>query len=182
MKKVVVCLANGFEEIEAIGIIDILRRADIFTMVTSVTGIREVTGAHQMKVVADELFENVDFSGFDMIVLPGGMPGSANLKDHLGLRSNILDFNKKGKLLGAICAAPMVFGDLGILENRNATCYPGFGNHLKLAHVKSDRVVEDQNIITGIGPGAVFDFSLKLVEKLEGKEKAALVAGQMLYK
>ena len=180
MKKVVVCLANGFEEIEAIGIIDILRRADIFTMLTSVTGVRDVSGAHNIKLIADELFEDVDFSGFDMIVLPGGMPGSSNLKNHTGLRDIILDFNNKGKLLGAICAAPMVFGDLGILENRNATCYPGFGNQLKLAHVKSDRVVEDQNIITGIGPGAVFDFALKLVEKLAGKEKAAIVAGQML--
>jgi 4-methyl-5(b-hydroxyethyl)-thiazole monophosphate biosynthesis len=182
MKKAVVCLATGFEEIEAVGIIDILRRADIFITVTSVTGVREVTGAHHIKVLADELFEDVDFSGYDMIVLPGGMPGSANLKNHSGLRNKILDFNNKGKLLGAICAAPIVFGDLGILENRNATCYPGFENELKLAHVKNDRVVEDQNIITGIGPGAVFDFALKLAERLTGKEKAALVAGQMLYK
>jgi protein deglycase len=182
MNNVVVCLANGFEEIEAVGIIDILRRADIKTIVTSVTGTLEVSGAHNIQIIADELFDNLDFSGIDMIVLPGGMPGSANLKNHSLLRSTILDFNSKGKLLGAICAAPMVFGDLGILENRNATCYPGFGSHLRLAHLKSDPVVEDHHIITGIGPGAVFDFALKLVEKLEGKERAALVAGQMLYK
>jgi len=182
MKKAVVCLANGFEEIEAVGIIDILRRADIFTTVTSLSGVREVTGAHDIKVSADELFDDIDFSGYDLIVLPGGMPGSVNLKNHTGLRERIMDFHKKGRLLGAICAAPIVFGDLGILENRNATCYPGFGNQLKLAHVKTDRVVVDQNIITGIGPGAVFDFTLTLVERLAGKEKAGLVAGQMLYK
>jgi protein deglycase len=182
MKKVVICLANGFEEIEAIGIIDILRRADVFTMVISITGEREVSGAHHIKVLADELFEDVDFSGYDMIVLPGGMPGAANLKNHLGLRNEILDFNTKGKLLGAICAAPMVFGDLGILENRNATCYPGFEKTLMLAHFKADPVVEDQNIITGKGPGFVFDFALKLVEKLAGKDQAVMVAGQMLYK
>jgi protein deglycase len=182
MKKVIVCLGNGFEEIEAIGIIDILRRAEILTTVLSVTGEREVSGAHNIKIVADELYEDVDFSGYDLIVLPGGMPGSANLKNHNALRNEILDFNSEGKLLGAICAAPMVFGDLGILKNRAATCYPGFEKYLALAHVKADPVVEDKNIITGKGPGAVFDFALKLVEILAGKEKAELVAGQMLLK
>jgi 4-methyl-5(b-hydroxyethyl)-thiazole monophosphate biosynthesis len=181
MKKAVVCLANGFEEIEAIGIIDILRRAEIFVTVISITGVREVRGAHDIGVMADDLFENAELSGYDMIVLPGGMPGSQNLKDHPGLTGIIKDFNTKGKLLGAICAAPMVLGGLGILENKNATCYPGFSHYLKGAHMQADRVVEDHNIITGIGPGAVFDFALKLVERLVGKEKAALVAGQMLY-
>jgi 4-methyl-5(b-hydroxyethyl)-thiazole monophosphate biosynthesis len=182
MKKAVVCLANGFEEMEAIGIIDILRRAEIFVTIISITGVREVQGAHDIGVMADELFENVELSGYDMIVLPGGMPGSQNLKDHSGLRGIITDFNTKGKLLGAICAAPMVLGDLGILENKDATCYPGFSPYLKGAHMQTDRVVEDHNIITGIGPGAVFDFALKLVERLCGKEMAASVAGQMLYK
>jgi protein deglycase len=182
MKKAVVCLANGFEEMEAIGIIDILRRAEIFVTIISITGVREVQGAHDIGVMADELFENVELSGYDIIVLPGGMPGSQNLKDHSGLRGIITDFNSKGKLLGAICAAPMVLGDLGILENKKATCYPGFSRYLKGAHMQADRVVEDHNIITGIGPGAVFDFALKLVEKLVGKETAATVAGQMLYK
>jgi protein deglycase len=180
MKKVVVCLANGFEEIEAVSIIDILRRADIQVITASVSGILEVTGAHRIPVKADELIENVDFSGLDMIVLPGGMPGSQNLKNHMGLREKISEFNSKGKLLGAICAAPMVFGDMGILENRNATCYPGFGTYLKQAKLKNDPVVEDGHIITGNGPGAAFQFGFKLVERLKGKESAQLTAKQML--
>ena len=180
MKKVVVCLANGFEEIEAVSILDVLRRSDVSVLSVSVTGSKGVKGAHNIQVMADELFENIDFSGISMIVLPGGMPGSQNLFNHAGLREKLKDFNAKGKLLGAICAAPMVLGDLGILENRNATCYPGYGNYLKQAHLKQGAVVEDGNIITGNGPAAALGFSFKLVERLNGKESAALTAKKML--
>jgi protein deglycase len=180
MKKAVVCLAEGFEEIEAVGTIDILRRAGIETVVVSVSGSLSVSGAHQLSVKADELVENTDFSGVDMIVLPGGMPGAQHLKEHKLLREKLAAFDQGGKWLGAICAAPMVLGDLGILEHRKATCYPGFENQLKHAIVKPDAVVEDQHVVTGKGPGFVFDFALKLVEKLSGKEKAGAVAGQLL--
>jgi protein deglycase len=180
MKKVIVCLADGFEEIEAIGIIDILRRSDFQVTAASVTGSKEVNGAHHIRVFADEMFENVDFSKVDMMVLPGGMPGAQNLKNHQGLREKVIEFSNKGKMLGAICAAPMVFGDLGLLENRKATCYPGFEGYLKGAEVTSGPVVEDGAIVTGCGPGFVFEFTLKLVEKLAGKDRAESTAGQML--
>lgn len=180
MKKVIVCLADGFEEIEAISIVDILRRAEIHTVTVSVSDSKQVTGAHNVQVAADELFNAVDFSDSDMIVLPGGMPGAQNLNSHKELREKIAEFNEKGKFLGAICAAPLVFGELGILENRRATCYPGFGSFLKQARLSDDAVVEDKNIITGNGPGAAFDFGLKLVEKLRGKEVAAITAKKMM--
>jgi protein deglycase len=180
MKKAVVCLAEGFEEIEAVGTIDILRRAGIETVVVSVSGRLPVSGAHQIIVQTDQLVEKTDFSGVDMIVLPGGMPGAQHLKEHKLLREKLLVFHQSGKFIGAICAAPMVLGDLGILENRKATCYPGFESHLKSAILLPDAVVEDQHVVTGKGPGFVFEFALKLVEKLSGKEKAGVVAGQLL--
>lgn len=180
MKRAVVCLAEGFEEIEAIGSIDILRRAGIDTVVVSVSGNLSVTGAHAITVKADQMVEKTDFSGVDMIVLPGGMPGAKHLKEHELLREKLLAFHQNGKFIAAICAAPMVLGDLGILENRKATCYPGFENQLKSAILTPDAVVEDRHVITGKGPGLVFDFALKLVEKLSGKENAGIVAGQLL--
>ena len=182
MKKVIVCLADGFEEIEAVGIIDTLRRADLQVTALSVTGKSEVTGAHGIRILADKLFDEVDFSGYDMLVLPGGMPGARNLKEHSDLREKIVEFNAQEKFLGAICAAPMVFGDLGLLKGRDATCYPGFGEYLLNARVITEPVVEDHHIITGRGPGLVFHFALRLVEKLCGKQTAAQVAGQMLLK
>jgi len=180
MNKVIVCLAEGFEEIEAIGIIDILRRADLQVNVVSIMEAREVTGAHGIKVVADQLFGEADFSGYDLLVLPGGMPGAKNLKEHKGLSEKIVEFDRNGKWLGAICAAPLVFGHLGLLEGREATCYPGFGEQLGNARVKSAPVIIDGHIVTGRGPGVVFSFALTLVEKLAGKEKADRIAGQLL--
>lgn len=179
-KKIAVHLANGFEEIEAISIIDVLRRADIDVEVTSVTGKLEVTGAHQLKVLADKLFEEVNYNDVSMIVLPGGMPGAANLDAHEGLRAQIVKFNNENKPLAAICAAPLVYGNLGILKGKQAVCYPGFEKYLKGAEVLNSPVAESENVITGRGPGAAIQFALKLVEKLVSVEKAELVASQML--
>jgi 4-methyl-5(b-hydroxyethyl)-thiazole monophosphate biosynthesis len=179
-KKIAVHLADGFEEIEAISIIDVLRRADLDVVTISVTGKLEVNGAHQIKVVADELFENVDYNRIYMIVLPGGMPGASNLNAHEGLKSQIVKFNDSNKPLAAICAAPLVYGNLGILKDKQAVCYPGFEKYLKGAEVLSIPVVESGNIITGRGPGVAIQFSLKLVEKLVSAEKAELLASQML--
>ena len=179
-KRIAVHLANGFEEIEAISIIDVLRRAGLDVLTVSVTGKLEVNGAHQIKVLADELFENVDYSRIYMIVLPGGMPGAANLNAHEGLRQKIKMFVAENKQLAAICAAPLVFGNLGILEGRQAVCYPGFENQLKGADILQVPVVESGNIITGRGPGVAIQFALKLVEKLISAEKAELLASQML--
>ncbi|MDP3433266.1 MAG: DJ-1/PfpI family protein [Bacteroidota bacterium] len=179
-KKIAVHLADGFEEIEAISIIDVLRRADLEVVVTSVTGKLEVTGAHQLKVLADKLFEEVNYNDLSMIVLPGGMPGAANLDAHEGLRAQIVKFNNENKPLAAICAAPLVYGNLGVLKGKQAVCYPGFEKYLKGAEVLNSPVAESDNVITGRGPGAAIQFALKLVEKLVSAEKAELVASQML--
>jgi len=180
MKKIAIHLADGFEEIEAISIIDVLRRADLKVSVVSVTGELEVTGAHQITIIADLLFEEVNYEEIDMIVLPGGLPGATNLDAHSGLKEQIKQFNTSNKSLAAICAGPLVFGNLGILNGKKAVCYPGFEKYLKGAEVLSIRVVESENIITGRGVGAALEFALKIVEKLVSVEKSELLAKQML--
>jgi 4-methyl-5(b-hydroxyethyl)-thiazole monophosphate biosynthesis len=179
-KKIAVHLADGFEEIEAISIVDVLRRADLDVLVVSVNGKTEVTGAHQIKVMADILFELVNYDEIYMIVLPGGMPGAANLDAHIGLKFQIKKFVDQNKQLAAICAAPLVFGNLGILEGKQVVCYPGFEKYLKGAEVLQVAVVESGNIITGRGPGLAIQFALKIVERTVSVEKAELLAKQML--
>lgn len=179
-KKIAVYLAGGFEEIEAISIIDVLRRADLEVVVVSVTGKLEVSGSHQIKVLADVLFEDFNYHDLFMIVLPGGMPGASNLDAHDGLKSQIRYFNAENKALAAICAAPLVFGNLGILEGKQAVSYPGFEKYLKGAEVLTVPVVESGNVITGRGPGVAIQFALKIVEKAISVEKAGIIAKQML--
>lgn len=180
MKKIAVHLAEGFEEIEAVSIIDVLRRAEFEVTIVSVTEKLEVTGSHSIKIEADHLFESVNYEQIDMIVLPGGMPGSSNLNEHLGLREQILNFNESGKQLGAICAAPLVFGNLGILKTKKATCYPGFENQLHGAVVTGDNVVVTENIVTGKGAGVAIEFALAIVEKYKGKEFAEELGKKMI--
>jgi protein deglycase len=180
MNLIAVFLAEGFEEIEAITVIDVLRRAAIDTLVVSITGKTEVTGSHGILVKAEVLFEEVDFERVEGMILPGGMPGSRNLKNHEGLNQRLTKFNQERKLLGAICAAPMVLGELGILNGKNVTCYPGFDQYLGLANLKSDPVVEDLNIITGCGAGAAIQFALRIVERLKGRELAEETGRKMM--
>ncbi|MDD4144507.1 MAG: DJ-1/PfpI family protein [Prolixibacteraceae bacterium] len=178
--NVAVHLADGFEEIEAVSIIDVLRRAGIDTVTVSITGKFEVTGAHGIKIKADKLFEEVNFDKTGMIVLPGGMPGAKNLKTHSGLRDQIQKFNNSGKPLGAICAAPMVFGDLGILKNKTATCFPGFESQLTGADVTGAEVEVSGNVITGKGPGVAIKFALEIVKTLKGESLAAQLAEDLI--
>jgi len=180
MKKIAVHLAEGFEEIEAISIIDVLRRANLTVEIVSITGKREVSGSHKICVTADVLFEDLDYSLIDMIVLPGGMPGSANLKAHSGLREQILNFNDADKLLGAICAAPMVLGNLGLLKGKEATCYPGVEDELHGAIITGEDVEIAGNIITGKGAGVAIKFALKIVEMLIDKSFADQLAKKMI--
>ena len=180
MKTIAVHLAEGFEEIEAISIIDVLRRAAFEVVIVSVTGTLGVIGSHQIKVTADRLFDDVDYSEIDMIVLPGGMPGAKNLNNHAGLRKQILDFNKNGKLLGAICAAPLVLGQLGLLNGKNATCFPGFEKYLEGAKITGAATETAGNIITGKGAGVAIKFALKIVEELKGKNTADELADRMV--
>ncbi len=180
MKKIAVHLAEGFEEIEAVSIIDVLRRAEIDVTVVSITEKQEVTGSHGIKIIADQLFNAINYELIDMIILPGGMPGASNLDNHLGLREQILNFHENKKLLGAICAAPLVFGSLGILKNKSATCYPGFENQLHGAIVTRESIEVADNIITAKGAGVAIDFALKIVELLKGKELANKLAQKMI--
>lgn len=180
MKKIAVHLAEGFEEIEAVNIIDVLRRAEINVMVVSISESLQVTGSHGIKIIADQLFNSVNYELIDMIILPGGMPGSAHLNEHLGLREQILNFNENKKLLGAICAAPLVFGNLKILKDKNATCYPGFENQLYGAIVTHENIEVSENIITAKGAGVAIDFALKIVEILKGKPLSEKLAEKMI--
>jgi 4-methyl-5(b-hydroxyethyl)-thiazole monophosphate biosynthesis len=177
--KIFIFLADGFEEIEAISTIDILRRGELDVTTVSIMGKKPVTGAHNITVVADQLFEETDFSDGEMLVLPGGMPGASNLNAHEELKSLIKQYAATKKI-AAICAAPLVLGGLGLLQGKNATAYPGFENTLIGADFIEDKVVQDGNIITGRGPGFAFDFGLAIVADLQGQAKADEVAAGML--
>ncbi|HYF75332.1 MAG TPA: DJ-1 family glyoxalase III [Candidatus Nitrosocosmicus sp.] len=172
MKRVNIYLAEGFEEIEAITVVDVLRRADFDARMISITGKKEVKGAHNITVTADELFENADNLGADMLVLPGGMPGTRYLGEHKGLREVILDFAERNKLIAAICAAPSILGRMGLLDGKKAVCYPGFEETLKGAVIGEDVISQEGNYITSKGPGTAIYFALRLVELLSDKETA----------
>jgi len=178
--NVFVFLATGFEEIEAISIIDVLRRADISTTVVAVTGERMVKGAHGIAVQADVLFENQDFSQGTMLVMPGGMPGTNNLDAYKPLIALISDYYKKSKYLAAICAAPLILGKMRLLRNEEAICYPGYEEFLEDAVLSKQKVVRSGKIITGKGAGCAIEFALKIVEILKGKELADKLAVAMI--
>lgn len=180
MEQVYIHLAEGFEEIEAITIIDVLRRAGIAVQVVSVSGTRLVKGAHQIGIQSDLLFEEVDYKSGTMIVLPGGMPGTDHLNQHVGLKGEILKYYHEGKYIAAICAAPIILGDLGILHGVKAVCYPGYEGRLKGAVLKESPFVTDQTIITGRGAGVALHFSLEIVRILKGDQLALKLKNGML--
>lgn len=179
--KVCLHLADGFEEIEAISVVDILRRANIEVQIVSIMGRKEVMGAHQIQVMADVLFGYVDYSQVDMMILPGGGQGTKNMDEHIALNNQIIKFAGDGKWIAAICAAPTILGKLGLLKGKSATCYPGCEPQLIGADVSStDRVIVDGRIITSRGPGTSFEFGLKIVEVLKGLELANCLREQMI--
>ena len=169
---ILVHLAHGFEEVEALTSVDIMRRAGLDAHLVSMGDDILVEGSHGIVVKADFMFDDVDYSKCEMIVLPGGLPGAHNLRDHHGLRQEIKTFAEEGKGLAAICAAPLVFGDLGILEGRKATIYPGMEEELKGAESLDFPVVRDMNIITSQGPATAMKFAIALVSYFKGKEVA----------
>jgi 4-methyl-5(b-hydroxyethyl)-thiazole monophosphate biosynthesis len=180
MDQIAIHLADGFEEIEAITIIDVLRRAGLNVVTVSVTGNLLVTGAHFIEVKADLLFEDFDYSLGKMIILPGGMPGAKNLNEHEGLKSQIIDYHKNNKYLAAICAAPLVFGNLGLLKGKKAVCYPGFETYLIGAEIYDTPFMADNHVITGRGVGAALGFSLEIVKILVGERSALQLAKALL--
>lgn len=181
MKKVKVFLADGFEEIEGLTVVDLFRRAGIETEMISVMGRKEVKGSHGITVQADLLFEEGSYEDADCLVLPGGMPGTLNLGNHQGLMALLKEQYAKEKMIAAICAAPSVFGELGFLEGRVATCYPGFEGKLQGAIVCSTKVAVDGNVTTAKGMGAAIDFALKLIEQLLDQETAQKISDDIIY-
>lgn len=179
---VYVYLATGFEEVEAITIIDLLRRGAIDTKSISITGEKLVTGANDITIEADLLFEEADHDSCEMIVLPGGMPGASNLGACTELTDQIKIFAESGKKVAAICAAPMVLAKCGILKNKDATIYPGMEDQLLDAKPTGDSITISSNIITGKGPGFAMEFALALVCILRGAEAQNQVAEGLLFK
>ena len=163
MSKVLLLLAPGFEEIEALGTCDVLRRLKIEVTTAALQG-REVAGAHGVRVVADAELGALDPDGFDAVVLPGGMPGAVNL---LAVKDLVRDFARKGKVTAAICAAPLVLSAAGLLKGRTFTMYPGMGKYLAPGEEPTGKLVEtDGTVVTGKGPGATCFFAAAVARAL----------------
>ncbi len=167
-------LAEGFEEIEALTPLDILRRADIEVVSVGVGG-KAITGAHGIPVTADILADEVDFDKIDAVILPGGMPGTLNLKADKTVEKAVLTAYNNGKLVAAICAAPLILGNLGLLKNREAICFPGFENELIGANISKHRIAVSDNVITAAGAGVASEFGFKIVDFLKGNTKISEV-------
>lgn len=170
MKKAIVLLAKGFEEVEALTVVDVLRRGGVHCITCSIDGSEEVLGSHSIHVKANNLIEKVDTDKYDALVIPGGMPGAANLRDSEKVIELVKKFNAENKILAAICAGPIVFGKAGILEGKNATSYPGFEEQLGAVTYFKDIVVQDGNIITSRGPATAMSFSFRILENLVDNE------------
>ncbi len=179
MKKVLIPLAEGFEEIEALATADILRRAGLEVVLAGLPG-TIVKGRSGIKVIADTKIEDVNHKNFDCLVLPGGNPGYVNLSRSKKVFDIINDFNDKEKLIAAICAAPSILAKMGILDERRATIYPGMER--EIPRPRSGKVVVDGHIITSEGPGTAFDFALEIIRQLLGKQEAEEVKKKMVYR
>lgn len=175
--KVLIPLAEGFEEIEAITVIDVLRRAGI-DVVTAFIQSNIVEGSHKIKVIADKRITEIKEDEFEAIVLPGGNPGYINLANSKTIIELVKRFNEKNKVIGAICGAPIILAKAGVIENRIATCYPGLEKNLPKP--KEGRVVVDKNIVTSKGPGTSLLFAVKLVEMLLGKREAIRLKEELI--
>ena len=182
MSKVYVFMADGTEEVEALTVIDLLRRAAVDVVTVSVMEKKQIVSSHKIKIEADEMYGESDYMDGDMIVLPGGMPGTTHLKKHEKLRANLFAYKEAGKYLAAICAAPSILGWNGMLEGKKAICYPGFEEELKGAVVTNQGVVTDGQFVTSKGLGTAIDFALELITLLVNKETAENIAKSVQYK
>ncbi len=182
MAKVYEFLANGFEEIEALAPVDILRRGGVEVKTVSITGSEWVESSHGVTVKADQVFTHPqDYADADLLLLPGGMPGATNLNDHEGVRQALAEQNARGGRIGAICAAPMVLGSLGLLQDRRATCSPGFQKYLTGATYTANLFEEDGNITTGEGPAATLPYAYHLLGYFLSKDAVADLQRKMQY-
>lgn len=182
MSKVYVFMADGTEEVEALTVVDLLRRAKVDVVTVSVMGRKQIVSSHAIGIETDELYGASDYADGDMIVLPGGMPGTTHLKEHEKLRKVLKEYHAAGKYLAAICAAPSVLGWNGLLEGKKAICYPGFEEELTGAVVTNQAVVTDGQFITSKGLGTAIAFSLELITILVGSETAEAIAKGIQYR
>lgn len=181
MNKIGIFMADGCEEIEGLTVVDIVRRAGIHITTISISGKKEVAGAHGITFLADAKKDEVDFSTLDGIVLPGGMPGTTNLGADETVDKVIREFAAGGKLVAAICAAPSVLGQAGLLNGKHATSYPGFEPKLTGAVTSEDPVVQDGNVITSRGMGTAIAFALEIVSYFTDKKTADKLAESIIY-
>ncbi len=181
MAKVALLLAPGYEELEAVTVVDVLRRAGIECVIA---GLEEgpIPSARNVRIVPDVTIEHLDPQELELVVLPGGLPGVENLKRDPRVKELLEKIKGRGKMCAAICAAPGALAAFGWLEGKKATIYPSLRDELKGAEVADDPVVVDGNVVTSQGPGTALPFAFTLVELLAGREKASEVARQMLLR
>ncbi len=174
-------LADGFEEVEALTPLDILRRAGVEVKLVSISDDPVVEGAHGVQMIADALIADVDLDSATMLVLPGGLPGATNLDACEPLQKALVRHHSAGKTIAAICAAPLVLGHLGLLQGVRATCYPGFETELTGAHYTAALVEHDGQFITGKGPGAAFEFGYTILNSIGKQAEAEQLREGMMY-
>ena len=181
MKKAAIFFATGYEEIEALTVVDLLRRAQIEAVCVSIDNEKSVTGSHKISVAMDAGIDEIDFDSFDILVCPGGMPGTRNLEACRKLIDNIQKFYDSGKLIAAICAAPSIFGHMGLLQGKKACIYPGMEAELTGAEVVYDQVVKAEHVITSRGMGTAIAFGLEIVASLLDRETADKLGETVVY-
>lgn len=187
MAKIAVFFADGCEEIEGLTVVDMLRRAKLDVVSVSVTGSLEIHGSHNITFLTDTTYEQAAADAeefertFDGIVLPGGVPGTQNLGAHKGVTAAVKNFAASGRLVAAICAAPSVLGENGVLQGKRATCHPGWEDKLAGAVLSEENAVTDGNIITSRGMGTAVDFSLAIIRKLAGEDAVEQVKKGIVY-
>lgn len=179
--KLYAFLADGFETVEALGVVDIMRRGGVEVCTVSVSDRHEVVTSHNITVLADKLFDDCDFSDADVVFLPGGLPGTKNLEAHEGLCALIDKAFADEKYIAAICAAPSILGHRGILKGKRATCFPGYEDELDGAIPTGEGFCVDGKIITGKGMGKTIDFALAILETLTGKDNAEKIKSKIQY-
>lgn len=181
MKNAIMLFATGFEEVEALMTVDLLRRAEIDVKLVSTSGDSEVCGSHNISVGMDLSLDQVSLMQTDAIIIPGGMPGTLNLGADVAVTGALKKMHRDGKIVAAICAAPSILGKCDILQGLKATCYPGYENKLGGATFVDEAVVVDKNVVTSRGLGTSMEFGFKLIEILVSKEKAQEIRQQIVF-
>lgn len=181
MKKVLIFIADGTEEVEVITVVDYLRRANIEVDLVSVMEKKEITGAHNIKIVADKLIDEVKSQDYDAVYAPGGLPGAYHIRDNKTAISIFQEMAEAQKITSALCAAPIVLDEAGLLKDKDFTCYPGFEKNIGNGNHKEDITVKDGKVLTGRGPAIAASLAFDLIEELVSKEKRVEVEEGTLF-